>query len=682
MPFKYFTFIFLLIISTFGYAQNMQEGYTYLESGNYKAAETYFETILKSYPDNKTAKLCYGRAVGLKGDSKKAIVLFTELLEVYPEDFEIKLNYGEALLWNKNFDTAKAYYEDLVLEDNQSFPALLGYANTLSNLKLFDKALNYVNKALNISSGNQNALISKKYIHLGYANQRIQNQKYVEAESLLNENLTLFKNDKETLLNLANLYLISNDLEKATAIYETIAQKQEDTVISLNGLALISHLKAKEKQALKISQQAYDMITELKDETVINQTKERYIQALIWNKKYKQANLLIDELISEMPNENWVLALRATLNIYKSNFKQSLADYNIILKNDPTSFDGNLGKANTLKALGLYTDAYTSAHTTLSFYNNQKDAVNFIKILNTSFTPYLDTKSAYSFDNGDNNAFSVKTYVEIPLNTRFRLLADYNYRTTNNSNTNNEATANNALAGFSYAVLSNFTFKSSLGITSVKAETNNYTQFLTDIALNITPFKLQTLDIGYKREVQNFNADLLDLEIVQNNIYANYNINTNFNLGWFTQYYYTFQNDDNTRNLLFTSLYYTILNKPILKTGINYQYITFKDQVPNIYFSPEQFNATEVFINLIKDEVTTKTKTWFYELTAATGLQFIEDNSQQGTFRFQGKLGYKISDRSLINLYGSYSNIASTTAAGFTFSEIGLRFKWYLSNII
>ncbi|AXT20361.1 hypothetical protein D7030_04370 [Flavobacteriaceae bacterium AU392] len=658
----------------------MQEGFNYLETGNYNAAESYFESVLKDYPDNRTAKLCYGRAVGLKGNSKKAISIFTELIKLYPEDFEIKLNYGEALLWNKSFDVAKAYYEDLVLEDNQSFPALLGYANTLSNLKLFDEALSYVNKALSVSPGNQNALISKKYIYLGYANQHIQNQKYANAEYLLNKNLTLFKNDKETLLNLANLYLISNDLEKATVVYETMGQKQEDIVISLNGLALVSHLKGKEKQALKTSLRAYNMMTSLSDKTLINQTKERYIQALIWNKKYKQASSLINELISEMPNENWVLALRATLYIYKSDFKKSLADYNTILQNDSASFDGNLGKANTLKALGLYNDAYKSAHTTLSFYNNQKDAVNFIKTLNTSFTPYLDTKAAYSFDNGDNNAFSFQTDIEVPIHTKFKLLANYSYRTTDNSNTNNEAIANNALLGVSYTLLPNLTFKSSFGVTSVEGETNNYTQFLTDITINIKPFKLQTLDIGYKREVQNFNADLLDLEIVQNNIYANYNISTNFNLGWFTQYYYTFQNDNNTRNLLFTSLYYNILNKPLLKTGINYQYITFKDQVPNIYFSPERFNATEVFLNLIKEEIITESRAWFYELTSAFGLQFIENNSQQGTFRFQGKLGYKISDRSLINLYGSYSNIASTTAAGFTFSEIGLRFKWYLTN--
>lgn len=680
MPYQSQLRLLLLLITSLVYAQDMQEGFTYLETGKYVEAESFFETILKDYPDNKTAKLCYGRAVGLQGESEKAVSIFTDLLKVYPNDFEIKLNYAESLLWNKNYTDAKTFYEGLIKENDQSFPALLGYANTLSNLKIYDEALIYVNKALDVLPGNANALTSKKYIYLGYAYQNQQAQNYDEAERLLKENLILFKDDKDTLLNLANLYLIAGEFDKAETTYNTIANNPDNKTTALNGLALVNHLKGKEKEALNISKEANNTMAKLSDATLIQQTKERYIQALIWNKKYKEANVLIDELHTAQPNENWILALRATLNIYKSDFKKSVADYNRILENDSSSFDGNFGKANALKALGKYDDAYQSAENTLTFYNNQKDATNFIKTLNTNFTPFWETKAAYSFDNGDNKAFGVQTSVEFPTSTKFRWLANYGYRTTSNKVTNFDATSNDFSLGFGYQLLPNVTFKGTAGVTSAKANTIDYTQLVTDLAFNIKPFKLQVLDIGFKSEIQSFNAELLDREIVMNNIYANYNLSTNFNLGWFTQYFYTWQNDDNTRNLLFTSLYYNILPKPALKAGLNYQYITFKNQVPTIYFSPEQFNAAEVFVNIIKDEAITKPNAWFYELTAATGLQYIEDDSSQSTYRIQGKLGYKFSERALLNLYGTRSNIASATAAGFTFNEIGLRFKWYLSG--
>ena len=366
------------------------------------------------------------------------------------------------------------------------------------------------------------------------------------------------------------------------------------------------------------------------------------------------------------------------MNIYKSNFEKSINDYNRILKNDTTSFDGNLGKANALKASGYFIESYKSAENTLRFYKNQKDAVNFIKKLDKSFTPFVVAESSYSFDNGNNKAYSYKATSEFSLSTKFKLLGSYNYRTASNSLSGLKATSNNVLGGVSYQLLHNIKLKSLIGLASSKTETNNFNQLVADISLLTKPFKLQNLELGYKREIQNFNAALLAENIVQNNYLINYNLNTNFRLGWFTQYYYTTQNDKNTRNLIFTSLYYNILEKPSLKAGVNYQNISFKNQVPTIYFSPSKFNAYEVFFNIIKDENITKKNEWFYELTAASGFQYIENSKKQSTYRIQSKLGYKFSERSILTLYGSKSNIASATAAGFTFTEIGLRFKWFI----
>ncbi|TXD49466.1 tetratricopeptide repeat protein [Polaribacter sp. IC073] len=681
MKLIYSTLLFLIFFSLNSFGQDMKEGFTYLETGKYKQAEVFFKEILKEYPTNKTARLCYGRAIGLKGDAEKAVTIFTNLLKDYPTDFEVKLNYGESLLWSKNYLKAKGYYKILLEENDKSFPALLGYANTLSNLKEFEEALVYVDKALKVLPGNPNALVSKKYMRLGLANKKIQTKEYNVSEALLKENLETFKNDKETLLNLANLYLISNQIDKAKSTYELIGENTENKLTSLNGIALAYHLNGDDKTALNISEKALKSIDANTTETLKNQTTERYIQALIWNKKYTPAATEIDKLLDDnKAPENWMLSLRATLNIYKSDFKKSLEDYNLILKKDSASFDGNLGKANTLKASGYYKKAYKSAENTLIFYKNQKDAMNFVKQLDLSFTPFVETKVSYSYDNGDNKANAYDINAEIPFSTKFKVLANYNYRVTSNDVTNLKATTNNLLLGASYQLLNNVTLKGSFGVTSSDSETSKYNQLLTDISINIKPFKLQNLELGYKRDIQNFNAALLDREIVQNNLILNYSLNTNFNLGWFTQYYYTFQSDENARNLLFTSLYYNILEKPALKAGVNYQNISFKNQVPTIYFSPSKFNAIEVFVNIIKDETAAKNKEWFYALTAATGLQYIEDEEKQSTYRIQAKLGYKFSEYALLNFYGTQSNIASAVAtagsAGFTYTEFGLRFKW------
>lgn len=670
------TLFIVFLFATFANAQDMQEGFTYLEKGNFAKAETFFETILKEYPTNKTARLCYARAVGLNDNPEKALNLFTEMKKEYANDLEIKLNYAESLLWNKKFPEAKLYYTTLVAENPTNFVAHLGFANTLSNLKEFENALLNVNKALDLSPGNGGALISRKYIKLGFANEKVNAKQYEEAEKLYDEILVDFPKDKETLLNKANLYLISKQIEKGKAVYQLLSA--ENPNIALNGLSLLEHLDENDTEALNLATESLEKSKTISDENIIKQTNERYVQALIWNRKYDLAEENITLFKEKYPNENWVLALSANLAIYKSDFKQSIQDYSNILKNDEKSFDGNLGIANAYYASGEIDNAYSAVYKTLDVFKNQNDASNFLKKLEAEHTPVLEEKLSYSFDNGDNTAYASLTQINFPTSTKWAFNTSYQFRKTDNQVTLANATTNDFTLGATYKFLPKVSFTVNAGVSNAVGFTNSYNQLLVHTFFKIKPFKLQDLEVGYKREMQNFNSDLIDKQIVSNNFYANYNISTNKKFGWFTQYFYTTQSDSNTRNLLFTSLYYNFLAKPVLKGGINYQFIAFKNQVPLDYFSPKKFNAVEIFVDFLKDENSAEVKSIFYNVNAATGFQFIEDGDKQWTYRLQAKFGYKFSDRLLANVYGLRSNIASATAAGFTYNEFGLRFKWLI----
>ena len=668
--------LFLITLSSIANAQDMSKGFSNLEKGEFGQAEVFFATVLKDYPTNKTARLCYARAIGLNKQPEKALQNFVALKKEYPGDLEIELNYAEALLWNKKFDEAKVFYTELVAKNPTSFVAHLGFANTLSNLKEYKEALLNVNKALELSPENPGALVSRKYIKLGYANQKVNEKLYTEAETFYDEILVDFPNDKETLLNKANLYLITKDHSKAKITYNQIAQN--DPIIALNGLSLVAHNEGKEKDALKIAEEAIQKVEGNTDAKLLNQTRERYIQALIWNKKYTIAESKIEELKPKYGNENWLLALSATLAIYRSDFNESIEKYSTILKNDDKSFDGNLGIANAYYAAGEIDKSIEAVHTTLEIFKNQNDAMGFMKKIKEEFTPFVEEKVSFSYDNGDNTAISSRTFIVFPLSTKWAVNTTYQFRKTGNSVTDIRANSSDLLVGLAYRFHPKIIFSLDAGFTSANSNTSSYTEPLFNSSFKMKPFKLQDLEIGYKRDVQNFNTDLINQRISANNYYLNYNLGTNYNIGWFTQYFYTTQTDNNTRNLFFTSLYYNILPKPFLKAGFNFQYMTFKDQVPTIYFSPEKFNAYEVFVDCLKDERATLNKSWFYNLNAALGYQFIEDNEKQSTYRIQARLGYKFSDRLLMNIYGGQSNIASVTVAGFTYTEFGLRLKWNL----
>ena len=53
-----------------------------------------------------------------------------------------------------------------------------------------------------------------------------------------------------------------------------------------------------------------------------------------------------------------------------------------------------------------------------------------------------------------------------------------------------------------------------------------------------------------------------------------------------------------------------------------------------------------------------------------------EDDDKTAIFRAEASVQRQFSKRFSLNIYGKYSNIASATAAGFEFTEIGVKAKW------
>lgn len=670
------TIFFLFFILSVTAQNSMQPGFTLLEKGQFEEAEVFFKTYLETEPTNKTAQLCYGRAVGLSGEPEKATGLFRTLLKQYPGDFEIKINYNESFLWAKDYITAEPLYAKLVKDYPDKFAALLGYANTLSNLKEYKKALEWVEKALVLEPNNESAKVSRKYMRLGYANAFVNQQDYDKGRSLLEAIFSDFPEDTDALQNLANLYLITKEVEKAKDIYGRYALAAKDSITALNGIALAEHIAENDKTALQVSTEAKLKVAHIENTELTEKTYDRYIQALIWNQKFVKARKLTDSLEKHYPNRNWILALKATLGLYTGSPNVSVSNYQKILENDSTSFDGNLGIANAYFASDKIIPAYEAAFKTLDIFKNQKDATSFIEKLNVMHTPTIEEHAAYTFDNGNNSAFFTNTTLNVPLSTKFRTTLSYFYRTTENTVTGNKANSHVLVAGLHYKLFPKVLLKGILGLNNSRFMEDAYTQPVLDIKLSLQPFKVQNLELGYQREVQNFNAELIEREIVLNNYGLAYNLGTNFNLGWYTQLMHTQQSDTNSRNLLFTSLYYTLLKKPALKVGVNYQYITFKDQVPTIYFSPETYKALEIFAD-IRGKILEKTT---YMASVATGLQRVENDPNTNIFRAEANVQHQFSKRFSGNIYGKYSNIASATAAGFEFTELGIKLKWLFTK--
>ncbi len=662
--------IIIVLLGLTVQAQNMDAGFTYLEKGNWNEAVTFFEDVLEEYPENKTATLCYARAVGLSGNPDEAAVLFTSLLETYPGDFEIQLNLAESLLWREKYEEAETFYLKLVAKQATSFPALLGLANTYSNLKKYESALDLVNRALTVDPENIGAKTSRKYIKLGLASQLIKNYNQEEAIKLLNENCVDFPGDKESLGMLAELYMTQKNFEKANETYRSI----NDSVVLYRGISLVAHKMFKDKNAIAYAQNGVDFSVK-NDSTKYLQASERLVQALVWGGKYGQATKAIEDLKLNYPNNTTVLALEATVGMYTAKFAKSIEHYEDILAIDSTSFDGNLGIANAYRAKGERTIALNYANKTLEFYADQKDAKTLIATINNEMLPEVQVRGAMTVDNGDNKAWSYGATLNIPFTERFKTFFSYAYRTTTNSTINTMANSTQFTAGGTYRVVNNVKIHSSLSLINANANSEEYSNVNGALKVTARPLPNQFLSVGYNRELQDFNASLIEEKIFMNNYNVSHNISSNFGLGWYTSYTYTSQTDTNKRNLLFTSLYYNLTKRPAIKAGINYQYMGFSKQVPTLYFSPSKYQSVEVFA-----EANGKIGAFTYMVNSAFGNQFVENDDATSLFRIEAKTGFKIAKNLLGSVYGKYSNIASATASGFSFTEVGFQVSWKIGK--
>ncbi len=447
--------------------------------------------------------------------------------------------------------------------------------------------------------------------------------------------------------------------------------------MSFNGIALAAHIGQDEKEALEFAEKAIRLSEKTSDSLSILAARERFAQALIWNGKFRKAEDFIEKMASSYGDAVRILALKATLGMYTGNFRKSIKNYRQILEKDSASFDGNLGIANAYFAHGEIKKAKLSAEKTLEFYQNQQDAEQFLEKLDKSFAPVFEEDFSYSFDNGDNKAIASSTGFKMPLSTKFEVAGSYTWRKTRNSLSGLEARSNQFNLSAAYVLMPGIKLRANGGFLKASSSETGYTNFVGEVAAQTKPFLRNDLEVGYRRDIQDFNAELLNRKIAGNHFFLNNNYSTAYGLGWYLQYLHTEQSDENSRELLFTSVYYSFLKKPVLKGGLNYQFISFKEQMPEVYFSPQKFQTAEVFLSLLSNN---PQNGFLYEFTGATGFQSIEGQEKQATYRLQAKMGYNISSRFNLSLYGNHSNIASATAAGFTFTQFGLNLRWLISK--
>ncbi|MEP2936104.1 MAG: tetratricopeptide repeat protein [Gilvibacter sp.] len=659
--------IAILFSQTKGQAQDMQAGFDMLNQGQFDNARLYFEDVIKEYPDNKTAQLCYGRALGLSGSPAQANQHFSSMLATDSLNIELQINYAESFLWQKDFKNAIPYYIQLDKANPERFEIILGLANAYAGAKITDNALTQIKRATKLQPNSQGALTSLKYIRLAKAAELSNDSKEQEAVALLNENLQIFEHDALSLNAIANLYLKTENLSAAKETFE----KHQSLIEKYLGLSLVQHKKGLNKQALILAIQADSIAQQKSDQDQGLRAKERLIQAHLWNQKLGKVKLLVKDAYLQFGTIEPVLALDAQFQMYLGSFAKAIVLYETILAKNIQSFNANLGIANAFWAQSDYANAKKYAQLTLEHYPNQKDALQLLSKIERLRNIVVTPSANYTVDNAKNKAFQTGLQIKVPLSYGFSVTGGYVKRNTKNNITQYQANSQSLRFGLEYKMPKNMALALELGFINAVLPTTSYTNLEGRLNFSLKPLSRQNITVELSRNLQAFNAQLIEQKIFMNTISLSHNYVTSQRLGWFSNYQFTRQTDDNSRHLFFSSLYYATAGKHTIKGGLNYQYLSFSKQRAAVYYSPKKYQAVEGFL-----EASGKLNTISYRGLVAFGRQFEIDMEGSNSFRAELNLDIPITTGFNANIYGKYSNIASQITSGFSFSEVGIRLNW------
>ena len=301
----YFLIPALLIVTVFSgvsiqqYYNNKQSGYYLIKGleqhqfGNNNKAKEFFEKSLEFDTNNTQAFSELVNIRDLLGEDNSLLLKDIEKqLNQHPYDEYLISIYVLILQNNGKDDKAEEVCIDYLKTDSRHFNCLLAlYSKYWKEAKTVDKAIEITNRIYAFYPDKPDVL----------ANAAIQSYKFKrksEAFKFLNKAVEL--NEKKYVLNLADLYVIDEDYEKAISAYKTVLKHYPEDAKTAYSIALWSQKLNKYPDSIKyiklalkqkpneIEYQIFlDKLTRMNNLSFLKYKKRGY--KLFINKQYKEA---------------------------------------------------------------------------------------------------------------------------------------------------------------------------------------------------------------------------------------------------------------------------------------------------------------------------------------------------------------------------------------------------------
>jgi len=674
---KYFLFIFLFIQLSQVSAQDFSEGFQYLETGAFADAENYFENQLVDFPDNKTARLCYARAIGLNGRPSLSTQLFSDLQLDYPNDYEINLNHAESLIWDKNLDNALISYRKLVEEKPDNKIAKLGLANTLSGLRSYEEAYQIISALSTNEPEFEAAKISGKYIALGFADQLKANGNFEKAHTVLNQALFQNKDDHQLTFSKSILFLTEQRFEKAYKILHKLYQANSEDLETILLLAYNSFLLDKNKQSTQLSNKALSLSLTQKDSI---RAALSLIDTYGKMKNWKQANSEIDAFAGKFNNDKSFLLARAKMLFWSRNYQEAQSALEAMIEADPTFQQARV----QLLELAIATNNWTVAKQQLELIDpiirNGIDIQRMEQKMILLSSPSLTVHAKHQKDQAGNISDIAVLNFNLPIKEHTTVNAGLSRVSTQFDPLSIKASQNILHAGVTRRISPFLSVSVLGGLTNYQTlNEESRSDFTGELKIIKSLKSGHYFELNGKRHLQNYSSQLILAGLSINEFALSHNYLHRSNLGIFSQLNLMSQNDANRRNLIFSSIYYVVKNEPNIKIGLNGMRMAYALQFPDLYFSPESFQSYELF-GVIDNTLMERAK-FLYQLQLAVGRQKVESQDHENTFRINAELGYRLRSKMVVAAQYQLTNASRLSVGGFRFQMIGIKLAYNFTNL-
>lgn len=663
-------FSFILIMPGLVSSQDMQDGFQLLESGKNHEASIYFNDIIQDYPENKTALICYGRAIGLSGQPSKAISIFEKLSTSYPEDKEVLLNLAESLLWNKQNEEAINQYKSINKLHANDSNVLRSLANAYAANQDFGNAYIYILRSINLDQINDASKLSLRSIGLAYAHQLKVEHKYAESLRVLEHISLNSPNNKDIIISKAYTHLANNNLELSREEFLKLQTNKLDTTKSYLGLATIALQKQQYKSSIEYLESNY-----FKNKILSTQDSiQRYdlLFGNLLNTKPKKAERTLNQYLKP----HLSLSQYSEKLVYAKLATQAYQSIPALLGNIENK---KLKQDNTLRYI-LEADRYKEFKEILNSLDQSlldEYSYSLIEKIETELSFNSSASIQYAEDNAENASKELLVQVSAPSAATIAPFVFFKSRwlqspaalfTANHSVLRLGSSIklkHNQLATISLGVESNNTLQE-----SISYKPSYHLSYLTEIN------NRHYIKLIASRSQLNYNQDLLSENIWKTNIGLEHHIVSLSGLGSYTQLNTIRLNDGNSGIDGFNSLYYNLSNTPVIQAGLNSTILAYKNENLN-YYSPNYVFSFSPFFKITNEYQTTQD--WKYQIMFSAGQQFeatAEDSKL--IYSIQLKSGYVISR----NLYGeafyTYANNNSSLNNGFSTYLTGIRIRLVL----